>query len=73
MHTKAKIVAISSCAVKSDASQVMQPSPLAGTYATFGNLVSADSYGSHVYANANYSLLGVIVQTVTGMSYFDYT
>ena len=51
----------------------MQPSPLAGTYATFGNLVSTDSDGSHVYANANYSLLGVIVQNVTGMSYFDYT
>ena len=42
------------------------------TYATFGNLVSTDSYGSHVYANANYSLLGVIVHDVTGMSYEDY-
>ena len=42
------------------------------TYATFGNLVSTDSYGSHVYANANYSLLGLIVQNVTGMSYADY-
>lgn len=43
-----------------------------GTYATFGNLASTDSYGSHVYSNANYSLLGVIVQNVTGMSFEDY-
>ena len=42
------------------------------TYATFGDLESTDSYGSHVYSNANYSLLGVIVQNVTGMSYEDY-
>ncbi len=42
------------------------------TYATLGDLVSTDSYGSHVYANANYSLLGVIIQNVTGMSYSDY-
>ena len=42
------------------------------TYATLGNLVSTASYGKHVYSNANYSLLGVIVQNVTGMSYADY-
>ena len=42
------------------------------TYATFGDLVSTDSYGSHIYSNANYSLLGVIVQNVSGMSYEDY-
>ena len=42
------------------------------TYATFGNLISTGSYGAHVYANANYNLLGVIVQNVSGMSYEDY-
>lgn len=29
------------------------------TYQTFGNLSSTSSYGSHVYANANYGLLGL--------------
>lgn len=42
------------------------------TYARLGSLESTSSYGSHVYANANYSLLGLIVENVTGMAYEDY-
>lgn len=42
------------------------------TYQTFGKLESTNSYGTHVYANANYGLLGLIVETVSGMSYEDY-
>lgn len=42
------------------------------TYQTFGKLESTDSYGRHVYANANYGLLGLIVQDVSGQSYEDY-
>lgn len=42
------------------------------TYQTFGKLERTDSYGTHVYANANYGLLGLIIETVSGMSYEDY-
>lgn len=42
------------------------------TYQTFGNLKSTDSYGSHVYANVNYGLLGLIVEAVSGMTYEEY-
>lgn len=42
------------------------------TYQTFGELRRTDSYGSHVYANANYGLLGLIVEAVSGMSYEEY-
>ena len=41
-------------------------------YQTFGNLSSADSYGHYIYANANYGLLGLIVEAVSGQSYEDY-
>ena len=42
------------------------------TYQTFGELRRTDSYGSHVYANANYGLLGLKVEAVSGMSYEEY-
>jgi CubicO group peptidase (beta-lactamase class C family) len=42
------------------------------TYDTLGSLESTDCYGTHVYANANYSLLGIIVENVTGLSYEEY-
>lgn len=42
------------------------------TYQTFGNLSSTSSYGSHVYANANYGLLGLIIEEVCGLSYEEY-
>ena len=42
------------------------------TYQTLGKLERTDSYGTHVYANANYGLLGLIIETVSGMSYEDY-
>ncbi|MCM1254368.1 MAG: beta-lactamase family protein [Clostridium sp.] len=42
------------------------------TYQTFGELKSTDSYGSHVYANVNYGLLGLIVEAVSGISYDEY-
>ena len=42
------------------------------TFQQFGSLESTDSYGNHVYANANYGLLGLIIEAVSGMSYEDY-
>lgn len=42
------------------------------TYQTFGELQRTDSYGSHIYANTNYGLLGLIVEAVSGTSYEDY-
>ena len=42
------------------------------TYQTFGSLKSTNSYGSYVYANANYGLLGLIVESVSGMPYEQY-
>lgn len=42
------------------------------TYQAFGSLRSTESYGSHVYANANYGLLGLVIEAVSGMSYEEY-
>ncbi len=42
------------------------------TYQTFGSLKCTASYGSHVYANANYGLLGLIVESVSDMPYEEY-
>lgn len=42
------------------------------TYQTFGELRSTDYYGSHVYANANYGLLGLIIEAVSGTTYEEY-
>ena len=39
-----------------------------GTYQTFGHLEITDSYGQHLYANANYGLLGLIIEAVSGES-----
>ena len=43
-----------------------------GTYQTFGHLEITDSYGKHLYANANYGLLGLIIEAVSGESYESY-
>ncbi len=43
-----------------------------GTYQTFGQLEITDSYGKHLYANANYGLLGLIIEAVSGESYESY-
>ena len=42
------------------------------TYQTFGNLSSTSAYGSYVYANANYGLLGLIIEEISGLSYEEY-
>ncbi|MBR1736083.1 MAG: serine hydrolase, partial [Firmicutes bacterium] len=42
------------------------------TYQTFGFLKSTEQYGSYEYANANYGLLGLIIEAVSGMSYEQY-
>ncbi len=42
------------------------------TYQTFGSLKSTEQYGSYEYANANYGLLGLIIESVSGISYEQY-
>ena len=42
------------------------------TYQAMGKLKSTESYGSHVYANGNYGLLGLIVEAASGMNYEEY-
>lgn len=42
------------------------------TYQTLGKLVSTDSSGTYVYANANYGLLGLIIKDVSKMSHEEY-
>lgn len=42
------------------------------TYAKLGSLKSTESYGKHVYANANYGLLGLLIESVSGLSYEAY-
>lgn len=42
------------------------------TYQTFGNLIRTNSYDTHVYANANYGLLGLIIEAVSGAPYEEY-
>lgn len=42
------------------------------TYAKLGELKSNHSFGSYEYANANYGLLGLIVESVSGMTYEEY-
>lgn len=42
------------------------------TYQTFGELEITDSYGKYVYSNANYGLLGLIIESVSGVSYEEY-
>ncbi len=43
-----------------------------GEYQNTGNCRIVGAQGEHVYANVNYSLLGEIVEVVSGMSYQDY-
>ena len=42
------------------------------TYQAFGSLKSTEQYGNYEYANANYGLLGLIVEAVSGVSYEQY-
>ena len=42
------------------------------TYAKMGSLKSTGDYGKYVYANSNYGLLGLIIESVSGLSYEDY-
>lgn len=42
------------------------------TYQTFGELEITDFYGNYVYSNANYGLLGLIIESVSGISYEEY-
>ena len=41
-------------------------------FQTFGDLESTDSYGKYIYANANYGLLGLIIESVSGQTYEEY-
>lgn len=43
-----------------------------GEYQRFGNAEITDSYGKYQYANVNYSLLGKIIESVTGENYDEY-
>lgn len=43
-----------------------------GTYQTLENYKIINEQGVHNYANVNYSLLGEIIETVSGSSYSDY-
>ena len=42
------------------------------TYQTRNNLKITDAYGTHMYANVNYNLLGEIIAAVSGISYEEY-
>ena len=42
------------------------------TYHIFGKLEITDSFGKYIYANANYGLLGLIIESVSGVSYEKY-
>ena len=41
-------------------------------YQTLSDLTVHDHFGSYVYSNLNYTLLGVIIEAVIGLSYGDY-
>lgn len=43
-----------------------------GAYQKFGTAKITNSYGKYVYANVNYSLLGEIIESVSGESYSAY-
>lgn len=43
-----------------------------GAYHKFGTARITDSYGKYVYANVNYSILGKIIENISGKSYSDY-
>lgn len=62
---------------KSDCDRITVRNPLnhtsgITTYQTFGKLEITDSYGKYIYANANYGLLGLIIESVSGVSYEKY-
>ena len=43
-----------------------------GEHQNIGNCRIVSEQGKHVYANVNYSLLGKVIEAVSGMSYEDY-
>lgn len=43
-----------------------------GTYQKLGNLKITKNYGKYEYSNANYNLLGKIIESVSNESYSDY-
>lgn len=42
------------------------------TYQTFGKLKITKLYGKYVYSNANYGLLGIIIENITKKTYEEY-
>ncbi len=42
------------------------------TYQTRDDLSTSDSFGTHVYSNLNYTLLGEVVEAVSGLPYEEY-
>lgn len=53
-------------------SQLLNHTSGLGEYQTLGNYKIINEQGSHHYANVNYSLLGKIIEAVSGKSYHDY-
>ncbi len=43
-----------------------------GEYQNLSNAKITNSYGTHQYANVNYSILGKIIESVSGISYDEY-
>lgn len=52
--------------------QLLNQSSGLDTYHRFGSASITEMYGKHEYANVNYSLLGKIIESVSGESYSDY-
>ena len=53
-------------------SQLLNHTSGLGEHQTLGNYKIINEQGVHNYANVNYSLLGKIIETVSGQSYTDY-
>ncbi len=52
--------------------QLMNHTSGIDTYMTVDNYSITSNQGEYVYANANYGLLGKVIESVSGMSYRDY-
>ena len=53
-------------------SQLLNHTSGLGEYQTLGDYKIINEQGIHIYANVNYSLLGEIIEAVSGQSYNDY-
>lgn len=53
-------------------SQLLNHTSGLGEYQTLGNYKIINEQGVHIYANVNYSLLGEIIEAVSGQSYNEY-